>query len=104
MDYGSICVDTVESGQPVSCDARVINGRCGHYQCEYPDETAHGQRCVNIILYGSGSGDIDVAVCDLGEDCLKKCLFSWTSTGRNTVKRRRFFVGRSQALWLMAAK
>jgi hypothetical protein len=96
--------DFLVEESPIVCDARMKNGHCGHFQCEYSDETAHGQQCVNIVLYGAGNGDIDIAVCDMGEYCLKKCLFSWASSKRSTIKRKKFFVGRTQALWLVAAK
>lgn len=106
MLYG-IVVDTndvFDEGDYTMCEARATNGHCNHFQCPHWEETAHGVRCVNIILYGGGNGDIDNAVCDMGEDCLKKCLFSWVSSKRNTVKHKRFFVTRTPVLWAMAAK
>lgn len=84
-------------GDVLCCETRRTNGRCGHFQCPYSDETTHGQKCVNIILYGGGIDSVDTAVCDLGEDCLKKCLFSWTASKKNTVNRKRFFVGRMRS-------
>ena len=43
------------------------NSYCYHHQCKYPNETKHGYKCMDIIH----------GLCSEGEDCLKKCAYSF---------------------------
>jgi len=62
-------------------------GHCGHFQCEYSHETRHGQKCVDLIVYAGGKNIVDMVVCDLGDGCLTKCLFAWTTSDKLRIKR-----------------
>lgn len=53
----------------MACSKKQAVGFCGHPQCPFPHETEHGYECVDII-----SG-----FCEVGEDCLSKCSFSWVA-------------------------
>lgn len=51
----------------MSCARKERTGFCSHPQCQYPDETGHGYECV----------DIEKGFCEVGENCLEKCDYSW---------------------------
>ena len=42
-------------------------GYCGHPQCPHPDKTEHGYECVDIVDN----------YCEVGEDCVPECPYSF---------------------------
>lgn len=53
----------------MGCPAKERNGKCNHHQCPHPNETSHAYECVDIVN----------GFCEVGDDCLPKCSFSWPS-------------------------
>lgn len=52
----------------MACELRERTGKCRHSQCPFPYES--GFNCVEIVG----------GFCEIGEDCVERCDFSWRGT------------------------
>ena len=69
----------------MACSNRESTGRCGHYQCPHSELSGFG--CVEIISM----------FCEVGENCVESCRYSWKKSDRKTAKR-------AKQLWDMYVK
>jgi hypothetical protein len=55
----------------MACIRREKTGSCNHHQCGFSIITSHGYECVDIVYDGNRG------YCEVGEDCISNCPFSW---------------------------
>lgn len=60
----------------MACPRRERTGHCNHFQCPFPSETAHHYNCVDI-LNANAEFDLYNGICEVGENCLSKCPYSF---------------------------
>lgn len=65
----------------MACLKRRKTGMCTHHQCEFQSETEHGYDCVQVFTESDcklvGLGTEFINKCEVGEDCLEKCSYSF---------------------------
>ena len=54
----------------MACEFREMTGTCGHSQCPVPEQS--GYECIDIVQ----------GFCEVGEDCVKDCPYSWSSMNK----------------------
>lgn len=59
----------------MACQRKERTGSCEHHQCPFSTETTHGYECID--LFAEEINDKQVTFCEVGDNCLEKCPYSW---------------------------
>lgn len=63
----------------MACTKRERTGSCGHTQCPHPIQS--GLECVEVVG----------VFCEMGEDCVPECPYSWKKSDHKAAKRAKQF-------------
>lgn len=67
----------------MACLKKQKGDHCGHYQCPFASETAHGYECVEIMY----PEKLNQGFCESGENCHDKCQYSWKRGDNSLVEQ-----------------